>query len=302
MSFVMRSLMGMALLVLVVCPYASADSDAGSTLSSSSAPILSNDCSYVNSQASNIIGRQTYSLMFAFTEPDWFAGERVWITYGEPSSGTPRKISLLAQFKDKTEKVLVQETDFPGTVSHAIRSFGDTMEIRAVINYPAYDARATVTDVGCEFVGIDQPVQINLGLNDAWFDPDLPGQGFLVTVYPSTQTMFIALFTYETERPLPNVIATLGEPGHRWLTAQGPYNGSRAELTIYRTEGGVFLESVPVAEWVNDGVMNVQFNHCNELQIDYDITSAGESGTVILQRVALDRLDLCEKLKGSADD
>jgi len=33
----------------------------------------------------------------------------------------------------------------------------------------------------------------------------------------------MAWFTHDTERPDTGVEAILGEPGHRWLTAQGPY-------------------------------------------------------------------------------
>jgi len=68
-----------------------------------------------------------------------------------------------------------------------------------------------------------QDFQINAGLNDAWYDPETAGQGFLITVFPDIGQMFLAWFTYDVERPGEGVTAQLGEPGHRWLTAQGPY-------------------------------------------------------------------------------
>jgi len=50
------------------------------------------------------------------------------------------------------------------------------------------------------------------------------------------------------ERPPESVTALLGEPGHRWLTAQGPYDGNSANLTVYLTEGGVFVSAEPVSD------------------------------------------------------
>jgi len=67
--------------------------------------------------------------------------------------------------------------------------------------------------------------QINPGLNDAWYNPATDGQGFLVTVFPDIQEMFVAWFTFDTERPPEDVTAQLGDPGHRWLTAQGRPGG-----------------------------------------------------------------------------
>jgi sugar lactone lactonase YvrE len=69
---------------------------------------------------------------------------------------------------------------------------------------------------------------INAGLNDAWFNASTPGQGFFVTVFPDSGQVFLAWFTYDTERPDESVTAILGEPGHRWLTAFGPYEGDTA--------------------------------------------------------------------------
>jgi len=89
------------------------------------------------------------------------------------------------------------------------------------------------------------PLQINPGLNDAWYNPVTNGQGFLIAVFPDSKTMFLAWFTFDTDRPPGNVSAFLGDPGHRWLTAQGPYDGDTANLTIFVTEGGVFDAAEP---------------------------------------------------------
>ena len=62
----------------------------------------------------------------------------------------------------------------------------------------------------------DAAFQINPGLNDAWYDPATIGQGFLISVFPEIKQVFLAWFTFDTERPPEDVTALLGEPGHRW--------------------------------------------------------------------------------------
>jgi hypothetical protein len=71
---------------------------------------------------------------------------------------------------------------------------------------------------------------INAGLSDAWYQPATAGQGFLITVFPGIQQVFLAWFTFDTQRPPGDAGAILGEPGHRWLTAQGLYGGATANL------------------------------------------------------------------------
>ena len=43
------------------------------------------------------------------------------------------------------------------------------------------------------------------------------------------------------------VEAILGDPGHRWLTAQGPYSGDTASLEVFSSSGGVFDAAEPAA-------------------------------------------------------
>jgi len=139
---------------------------------------------------------------------------------------------------------------------------------------------------------------INAGLNDAWYNPATNGQGFLISVFPDRREMFVAWFTYDTERPPEDVTALLGEPGHRWLTAQGPYDGDTANLTIFVTEGGVFDSVVPAAstDLAGDGTMTIEFADCTEGLVNYEITSLGISGEIPIQRIAPDNVALCETL------
>jgi hypothetical protein len=141
---------------------------------------------------------------------------------------------------------------------------------------------------------------INAGLNDAWYNPATNGQGFLISVFPDRQELFLAWFTYDTERPPEDVHAVLGEPGHRWLTAQGPYEGDTANLTIFVTSDGVFDSAQPAAvtDPAGDGTMTLEFSDCANGLVSYEITSLGLSGEIPIQRITPDNVSLCEALSG----
>jgi hypothetical protein len=144
----------------------------------------------------------------------------------------------------------------------------------------------------------DDGFRINAGLNDAWFNPATNGQGFLISVFPEIRQMFLAWFTYDVQRPPEDVTAMLGEPGHRWLTAQGPYEGDTANLTVYVTEGGVFDAAEPeaITDLTGDGSMTIEFADCSEGLVTYQITSLDISGEIPIQRIVPDNLPLCESL------
>ena len=139
---------------------------------------------------------------------------------------------------------------------------------------------------------------INPGINDAWYNPATVGQGFLITVFPDIKQVFLAWFTYDIERPPEDVTAMLGEPGHRWLTAQGPYEGDTANLTVFVTEGGIFDSGEPptTTDPEGDGTITLQFADCENGLIDYDITSVNRKGRIPIERIALDNVPLCETL------
>ncbi len=151
-----------------------------------------------------------------------------------------------------------------------------------------------VKEPGCD----DCPFPINSGLNDAWFNPVTCGQGFNITVYPVIKQMFVTWFTFDVERPPADVTAMLGGPGQRWLTAQGPYDGDTATLTIYVTEGGVFDAATPAAttDQDGDGTMTIEFTDCENGLVTYDITSLDLSDEIPIERIVLDNVPLCEML------
>ena len=111
---------------------------------------------------------------------------------------------------------------------------------------------------------------INPGLNDAWYFPDTDGQGFLITVYPNLQTVFVAWFTFDTELPGANAPNELGNAGQRWLTAQGNYVGGQAELSVYSSSDGHFDMGTPRPKLKQIGSLLLQFEDCAHGSVFYE--------------------------------
>jgi len=144
---------------------------------------------------------------------------------------------------------------------------------------------------------------INAGLNDAWFNPATDGQGVLVTVFPNLGSMFLAWFTFDTELPPSDATAVLGDAGHRWLTAQGPFDGNSASLSAVLTSGGVFDAAEPMPGTnASYGTIDIVFDDCATAELRYDFPDSGLSGVVPLQRVAADNISLCEALAAPAEE
>jgi hypothetical protein len=82
------------------------------------------------------------------------------------------------------------------------------------------------------------------------------------------------------------------------LTAQGPYDGDTASLTVYVTEGGAFDAAQPpaVTDLAGDGTIIIQFPDCTEGLVEYDITSIGISDEIPIERIVPDNESLCELL------
>ena len=131
-------------------------------------------------------------------------------------------------------------------------------------------------------------------LNDAWYNPATNGQGFFITVFEDIGSVFLAWFTYDTERPPDSVTAILGEPGHRWLTAFGSFQGSSAVLDIEVTVGGVFDSAAPPVSQHPDGSILLEFLGPDSGSVTYDIPSAARQGIIPIQRIATDNVSLCQ--------
>ena len=136
---------------------------------------------------------------------------------------------------------------------------------------------------------------INPGLNDVWFNPDTAGLGFSFTVFQDIGLFFLTWYTFDTERPLEGVEALLGEPGHRWLTALGTWEGNVVTLELERTRGGVFMSPEPAIEQDSEyGVFTIEFHDCESATLSWDIPSLGLMGSTDVGRALPDNVAMCE--------
>lgn len=140
------------------------------------------------------------------------------------------------------------------------------------------------------------PFRVNKALAGAWFNPKTNGQGFFFDIYENINQAFVGWYTYELQRPVDGT-ATLGEPGHRWLTAFGPIDGGAAELDVFLAQGGAFdSEEPPIGEQEKVGTLSVDFTDCMTGTVDYALTDPPVSGRIPIQPLAGDHVELCESL------
>jgi hypothetical protein len=124
-----------------------------------------------------------------------------------------------------------------------------------------------------------------------------------VTVWEDSATMFLGWFTYDAERPPADVTAQLGEPGHRWFTAQGAWAGDAAELDLYVTAGGVFDAAEPAAAQPERvGRVLIRFSDCENGVVSYRLTAENRSGEIPIRRIVPDNVALCEALSATPGD
>ncbi|MFT5138449.1 MAG: hypothetical protein ACI9H8_000992 [Lysobacterales bacterium] len=153
----------------------------------------------------------------------------------------------------------------------------------------------------CFFSGNSiEAFQIDSGLNDAWVDPAVPGQGFFITVFPDLGLMFLAWFTFDSVPASNGVTAVFGSPDQRWLTGIGAYEGNTVTLSVELTTGGVFIASTPVAtQSLGYGTIVIEFIDCGEALLTYDFPSAMLSGQMTVTRVLPDNIATCIALSGT---
>jgi hypothetical protein len=168
----------------------------------------------------------------------------------------------------------------------------------AVMDYSfdAWDAQGTVelervipgSDDSCRELATQtlESVDINSGMDGAWFNPETSGQGFKVDAYPANNFMFVAWFTYSDDYA----------SGLRWFTAQGPIEGNLATMKIYDTTGGVFDDpALPGRDEV--GTMTMQFTDCGHATVFYSLPDAALEGEMSVIRVVPGTERVCESLQ-----
>ena len=142
------------------------------------------------------------------------------------------------------------------------------------------------------------PFTINPGLAGSWFNSQTSGQGFFLDVFPGIPLVFLAWFTYDTAQPMGGSSAVVGDDNHRWVTAQGPFDGKTATLDVTLTTGGLFDD--PTDTTNSDpgtyGSIELDFKDCTQGTVTYDFFSNGLSGVVPITRISKDNVPLCEML------
>ena len=142
-----------------------------------------------------------------------------------------------------------------------------------------------------------QPIDFFLSalMAGSWFNPDFPGQGFFLDVFPDLGQLFLAWFTYDLQAPNDPGEATVGYAGSRWLTAFGPFSGAAADLSIELTEDGRFHDPAPVTQDTAYGTLSIEFEDCDNGEIIYSIPSAAVSGTMPITRIVKDNVQQCQE-------
>ncbi|MEM9301053.1 MAG: hypothetical protein AAGE01_03025 [Pseudomonadota bacterium] len=119
---------------------------------------------------------------------------------------------------------------------------------------------------------------INDGLSGAWFDPTNPGQGLLFDVDEAQSFFFVAWFTFEEAGADGSAS---GVP--RWLTAQGSYAGSTADLVVAETTGGTLAQAGGTVT-AQVGTLSLSFESCTAATASYAL-NGGVSGTIAIERL-----------------
>ena len=112
-----------------------------------------------------------------------------------------------------------------------------------------------------------QAMDVNAGIDGAWFDPNTPGQGFFIDAHPDPEGgnfIFVSWFTYGEDTA----------SRQRWLTAQGSFEGSIAEIDVFETTGGSFDDpQAPSTTMV--GTMSIDFTDCSNALLAYSLPANG---------------------------
>jgi N-acetylneuraminic acid mutarotase len=231
-----------------------------------------------------------------------------WFTFTDASSANPNEqhwFTAQGNYSGDTADLVVYETlggrfDDPQEVSteavgSAALSFSDCN--RGQLDYtidswnlegsfPLQRAIPGAENVCQERAGQStEPLEQNDGRDGAWFDAATPGQGFLIDAHPDDEFIFVAWFTYGDDTA----------SGQRWLTAQGPLQGSNADVVVYETLGGSFDKPGP-SETNAVGTMTIDFTNCSNALLSYSIPDEELAGMINIERAIPGTEGLCEEL------
>jgi hypothetical protein len=234
-----------------------------------------------------------------------------WFTYTDDASDNPNEqhwFTAEGHYSDSTAELILYES-VGGRFDHP----------QAVTTLPVGDVTLTFSDCGhgtlsyrfddrdlegsfpmtraipgsgnmCESRSgsTTQTVEVNHGMDGAWFDPASSGQGFFFDAHAGedgSEFIFVSWFTYGDNTA----------SGQRWLTAQGQFEGSQADLMIYDTHGGSFDDPQP-AESVQVGTISIDFSDCSNALLSYSLDDGHDAGEMAISRLIPGGQALCEEL------
>lgn len=116
------------------------------------------------------------------------------------------------------------------------------------------------------------PFEIDFGLSGSWYNPDTPGQGWMIDVSPVDNLFFATWFTWR------------GEGDYDWYTVQGNYVGDRARLPLLRTSGGRFNDPAPTEIEVV-GEAEFLFEDCLKGRVHVRFEDGGIEDEIPLYRI-----------------
>ncbi len=136
-------------------------------------------------------------------------------------------------------------------------------------------------------------LSINAGMTGSWADPGIPGQGLFIDVDPSSNTVFLAWFTYTVDSGAGESI--IAHSSNTWFVAVGNYEpgSSGVVLSLIRTDGGVFDQPVPVTE-TEIGILTLEFTGCESANMEFNFHDGNSGGTLSLIRLTSG--EICESI------
>ena len=138
---------------------------------------------------------------------------------------------------------------------------------------------------------VTQAVDINAGMDGAWYNPATSGQGLLVDSHRDSEGesfLFMAWFTFGEST----------QSGQRWLTAQGLFEGSTVNVTLYETTGGRFDNPLDTVT-SRVGQATLEFEDCSNARLNYSFDNISKSGEIELIRAIPGGEARCEDLAAS---
>ncbi|MCF6289267.1 MAG: peptidylprolyl isomerase [Proteobacteria bacterium] len=176
-------------------------------------------------------------------------------------------------------------------------NFGNILSDLPLINYISGSYLNNVALINSVYV-YEEPFNMNIGINGAWYNQDTSGQGILIELLPRQDTndlAFMAWFTFDTQQPDESITANIGNAGHRWMTGLGEVDTANNSITfdLTLTSGGLFDNELDVTNTVIAGSMTMTFTDCANATVTYDLTEQELSGSFSVIRVTSD-IELCK--------